>query len=311
MGHVNVPLKILLTGSNGLLGQKIVYGLAGNPSVELLATARGPNRIKKTQVYQYMTMDIEDGRQVAAVFDHFKPHTVIHTAAMTNVDACELNPDACLRTNVEATARLIEAARHYNTHFIFLSTDFVFDGTSGPYREEDIPNPLSVYACSKWEGEKLVMNSGLPWCIIRTIILYGVSDDVQRSNVVLWVKNSLEQHQPIRVVTDQYRSPTLAEDLAQACIRAAMKKATGIYHVSGKEIMSIFEIACQVADFFGLDKSLIRPVTSDELKQPARRPLKTGFIIDKARRELDYHPHSFLEGLQLVASQLSVKKVRA
>lgn len=308
MGHVIPLMKILLTGSNGLLGQKIVYALRQRPEVQLLATARGPNRIKIQAGYEYQVMDIENPEQVKQVFHRFKPDCVIHAAAMTNVDACELNPEACRKANIEATAHLISASKSYNSHFIFLSTDFVFDGTAGPYSEEDVPNPLSIYARSKLEGEIMVMQSGLDWCIIRTIIIYGVTDDAQRSNIVLWVKNSLEQKKTITVITDQFRSPTLAEDLADACIQAALRKAKGIYHVSGGETMSIIEMAYRIADFFGLDKSFIKPVTSAELNQPAKRPLKTGFKIQKAKHDLGYFPHSFNEGLTIVARQLAEKR---
>ncbi|MCC6385450.1 MAG: SDR family oxidoreductase [Bacteroidia bacterium] len=301
-------MKILITGSNGLLGQKIVYALKAKSGIEVMATARGQNRIRNQKGYQFKEMDIENCEQVFSVFDQFKPEVAIHTAAMTNVDACELNPEQCRKSNIEATRNLTEAAKKNNCHFIFLSTDFVFDGFEGPYDENAIPNPLSIYAGSKLEGEKIVRNSGLTWCIIRTIIIYGVTDDLQRSNIVLWVKNSLEQKKEIRVITDQYRSPTLAEDLAGACIKAALQKTTGIYHVSGNEILSIIQIAYKVADFFNLDKAYIIPVTTAELNQPARRPLKTGFFIHKAMRDLDYHPHSLDEGLALVARQLSERK---
>lgn len=301
-------MKILLTGSNGLLGQKIVYTLRHRPEVQLLATSRGSNRIKSHDGYEYREMDIENQDQVLETFNQFKPDCVIHAAAMTNVDACELNPEACKKANIDATAILIAASKIYNCHFIFLSTDFVFDGTSGPYSEDDTPHPLSIYADSKLQGEKMVINSGLDWCIIRTIIIYGVTDDAQRSNIVLWVKNSLEQQKEINVITDQFRSPTLAEDLAEGCISAALKKANGIYHISGSETMSIIEMAYRIADFFGLDKSFIKPVTSAELKQPAKRPHKTGFNIQKAILELGYSPHSLNEGLKIVASQLADKR---
>ncbi len=301
-------MKILLTGSNGLLGQKIVYAMKQYPDVQLLATARGPNRIKDKTGYEYQEMDIENPEQVSEVFNCFKPDCVIHAAAMTNVDACELNPEACRKANIEALANLISASKICKSHFIFLSTDFVFDGSAGPYSEEDVPNPLSIYADSKLQGEQLVIQSGLDWCIIRTIIIYGVTDDAQRSNIVLWVKNSLEQKKTITVITDQFRSPTLAEDLADACIQAALRKAKGIYHVSGDETMSIIEMAYRIADFFGLDKSYIKPVTSEELNQPAKRPPKTGFNIQKAKRNLGYAPHTLNEGLTIVARQLAEKR---
>jgi dTDP-4-dehydrorhamnose reductase len=300
-------LKILITGSNGMLGQKLVYGLKDKNNIELIATSKGANRIKDKSGYVYESLDISNKNEVEQIINKYQPHCMINSAAMTNVDACELNKGECKKLNIDAVKFLVDVSKKYNTHFIHLSTDFVFDGENGPYKEEDVPNPQSYYASSKLESEKIVQASGLDWCIIRTIIIYGVMDDTQRSNVVIWTKNSLEQKKTITVITDQFRAPTLAEDLADACIKAALKHAKGIYHVSGKDLMSIIEIANKVADFFKLDKSYIKPVTSDELNQPAKRPAKTGFILDKAIRDLNYKPHSFEEGLKIVSEQLSRK----
>ena len=297
-------MKILVTGSNGLLGQKLVHALKNRTGIRLSACGKGKNRILDKEGYEYSSVDLTDSKAVKDLVSRCMPDCIIHTAAMTNVDACELDPEACNKANVDAVTYLLEACDSNDIHFIQISTDFVFDGTSGPYRETDPIGPLSVYARSKAEAEALVMNSGLSWAILRTMIIYGVTDDAQRSNIVLWTKQSLERKQDIRVISDQFRGPTLAEDLADACISAAIKKAKGIFHVSGSEVLSILEIATRVADFFGLDKSHIHPVTTAELKQPALRPLKTGFIIDKAKRELDFHPHTLNEGLAIVKNQL-------
>lgn len=304
-------MRILITGANGLLGQKLVYALIDQGRHELIATARGHNRALRQEGYTYISLDLSDEVAIASVIREQKPEVLIHTAAMTNVDACELDPAACELHNVTATRNLIKACKALGTHFIFVSTDFVFDGLAGPYHEEDPVGPLSVYARSKVEAERLVQESGLPWSILRTMIIYGVVDDAQRSNVVLWTKASLEQGKDINVISDQFRGPTLAEDLAQACITCAEKKATGIYHVSGREVMSILDIALEVADFFHLDKKHIRPITTAELKQPALRPLKTGFIISKAERDLNYKPHSLQQGLKVVAEQLKSKIANA
>jgi dTDP-4-dehydrorhamnose reductase len=301
-------MKILITGSNGMLGQKLVYGLKNRKDVQLITTGIGLNRINDKEGYIYESLDITNEIEIGKIFAKHHPECLINTAAMTNVDACELKKDECKRINIDAVKYLAEECKKNNTHFIHLSTDFVFDGSKGPYKEDDTPNPQSYYAASKLESEKIVQQAGISWCIIRTIIIYGVMDDTQRSNIVLWTKNSLEQKKTINVITDQYRSPTFAEDLADACIIAALKHAEGIYHVSGKELMSIIEIANKVADFFGLDKSYIHPVTSEELNQPAKRPPKTGFILDKAIQELGYNPHSFDEGLKIVAEQLRRKE---
>ena len=300
-------MKILVTGSNGLLGQKLVYALRNRKDVELIATARGENRVIEQSGYVFETLDLTDESHVREVINNYRPDCIIHTAAMTNVDACELDPPTCQLNNVVVIGYLLQACKPIGTHFIHLSTDFVFDGEDGPYKETDKPNPQSVYAQSKLDSEKLVEESGLPWTVLRTIIIYGVTDDAQRSNVVLWTKNSLEQGKKITVITDQFRGPTLAEDLAEACIQAALRKAQGIFHISGKEVMPIINISYEVADYFKLDKSFIQPITTAELNQPAKRPLKTGFIIDKAMRELGYKPHTLREGIQIVEEQLKKK----
>lgn len=299
-------LRILITGSNGLLGQKLVHALRDDEQVELIATGRGPDRTPEPLGARYHALDITSQDEVGRVFDATRPQVVIHGAAMTNVDACETAPDECRLQNVTATRHLVEAAKRHASHFIFLSTDFIFDGANGPYREEDEPAPLSIYGHSKLEGERIVMGAGLAkWAIARTIIVYGVAPGLSRGNVVLWAKGALEKGQPIKVVDDQWRMPTLAEDLADGCIRIAKRGATGIYHLCGPDGMSILELVTRVGAFFQLDTSVVTPVKSDTLGQPAKRPPKTGFVIEKARRELGYAPKGFEEGLQVVAEQLA------
>ena len=300
-----MPLRILITGSNGLLGQKLVAALRNDPEVELIATGRGGDRTPQALGDRYHTLDITEPDSVREVIISTRPTTIIHTAAMTNVDACELDPPACHRQNVQATQYLVEAAKDVGAHFIFLSTDFVFDGAQGPYTEEALPSPLSVYGHSKLEGERIVMNSGLEkWAVARTIIVYGVAPGLSRSNVVLWAKDALEKGAPIRVVNDQWRMPTLAEDLADGCIRIAKRGVTGIFNLSGPDGMTILELVERVGHFFRSDTRIIEAVGSDQLGQPARRPPRTGFVLDKARRELGYSPRTFEEGLAVLKTQL-------
>ncbi|MBL7964051.1 MAG: SDR family oxidoreductase [Flavobacteriales bacterium] len=298
-------MRILITGSNGLLGQKLVAALRTNDAFELVATSRGGDRSPDPLGDRYRPLDITVQAEVDAVFDAVKPDAVIHTAAMTNVDACELDPATCHIQNVTATQHLVNASKRHASHFIHLSTDFIFDGQAGPYREEDEPAPLSIYGHSKLESERVVMEAGLErWAIARTIIVYGVAPGLSRSNVVLWAKSALEKGDPIRVVDDQWRMPTLAEDLADGCIRIAARGATGIFHLCGPDGMSILELVMRVGKFFKLDTSRVTPVKSDTLGQPAKRPPRTGFYIDKARSELGYAPRGFEGGLAVVAAQL-------
>jgi len=298
-------VRILITGSNGLLGQKLVAALREDPGVDLLATSRGPDRTPDPLGSRYRSVDITVAADVDAVFDAFKPEVVIHTAAMTNVDACESDPVACRLQNVSATEHLVRASERHGAQFIFLSTDFIFDGANGPYREEDAPAPLSIYGHSKRDAEGTVIHSRLKkWAIARTIIVYGIAPGLSRGNVVLWAKGALEKGRPIKVVHDQWRMPTLAEDLADGCIRIAKRGATGIFNLCGPDGMSILELVQRVARFFDLDPSMITPVDSASLGQPAKRPPRTGFIIDKARRELGYAPRGFEEGLAVLRDQL-------
>lgn len=297
-------MRILITGSNGLLGQKLVKLLAGKDNVVLLATSKGENRINSKEGYQYQSLDITNKEEVINIVNGFQPHTIINTAAMTNVDACESDKELCLDLNVSAVKYLIEASGRNNSHLIHLSTDFIFDGEKGPYKEEDETNPLSYYGKSKYNAEKLLQESNIRWSIARTIIVYGIGENMSRSNIVLWAKEALEKGTPLTIVEDQFRAPTLAEDLAMGCWLIAEKKAEGIYHLSGKDIMSIVDLVYRVADFYGLDKSIITPIKSSSLNQAAKRPPKTGFILDKAVNDLGYSPCSFEEGLTILAKQL-------
>ena len=304
-------MKILITGSNGLLGQKLVYKLRNRAGITCIATARGENRLVKQDGYIYEQLDITDKKNVEQVFAKHLPEVIINTAAMTNVDACETDREGALllnATSVENQVKVLEELKQknssYTPHFIHLSTDFIFDGTHGPLDEDEKPNPLSYYAETKLEAENIVTASALDWAIARTVLVYGIVDNMSRSNIVLWVKANLEQGKSINVVDDQFRTPTLAEDLADGCILIAEKKAKGIYNISGKDFYSILDLARTVADYYGLDKSLIKPSKSADIKQPAKRPPITGFIIDKAVNELGYNPHSFTEGIAILEEQL-------
>ncbi|MFT5599882.1 MAG: dTDP-4-dehydrorhamnose reductase [Flavobacteriales bacterium] len=295
---MNVNKKILITGSNGLLGQKLVKLLMLDEKTQFLATSHGNNRNSKLSDANYATLDITDEHQVTQLLEEYKPTVVINTAAMTNVDLCESKKEECWRINVDAVSYLISACENINSHLIHLSTDFVFDGKNGPYKEEDSPNPLSYYGESKRAAEMLLQKSNLSnWSIVRTIIVYGIGENLSRSNIVLWAKSALEKGDPLTIVDDQFRSPTYADDLAKGCLLISDKKANGIFHISGKDVMSILELVKRVANFYNLDASKITAIKSDSLNQAAKRPPITGFILDKAITELNYNPLSFEEGL--------------
>lgn len=295
---------ILITGANGLLGQKLVELLVQESTVDLIATAKGENRLPNSAGYRYVSLDITNSGEVNTVFDTYQPHVVIHTAAMTNVDTCETDQTGCELLNVTAVAYLIEACQKHDTFLCHLSTDFIFDGADGPYTEEAIPNPISVYGASKLRAEKLLEASSIRWAIARTVLVFGIVSDMSRTNIILWVKKSLEEGKQINVVTDQFRTPTLAEDLAMGCWLIAHKEAQGIFNISGSDFLTPYEMAIKTANFYGLPVELIQQADSSTFSQPAKRPPRTGFILDKARRELGYQPRTFDDGIALMAKQI-------
>lgn len=307
-------MKYLITGSNGLLGQHLIKLLGPHPSrPRILATARGANRLKDSQGYGYQSLDITDSNAVMEVVGDFRPDVIIHGAAMTQVDDCETRKADCWNANVLATEYFVRAAKRYGASLLLVSTDFIFNGEAGPYDEGALPDPLSYYGTSKLAAEMLLVTSGVNWAIARTVLVYGVAEDMSRSNIVLWVKRSLEEGKRIRVVDDQWRTPTLVQDLASGCVLIAEKvlggtrpaDENGIFNISGSDMLTPYQMALEVADIFGLDASLIEKADASTFTQVARRPARTGFNIEKARRVLGYAPHSFPEGLKVVAGDLA------
>ncbi|MBW8683701.1 SDR family oxidoreductase [Chitinophaga rhizophila] len=297
-------MKVLITGSNGLLGQHLIPVFLEDSRYQVIASGRGPNRLPRQAGYTYEATNLRDATSVKHLLDKHQPDIIIHAAAMTQVDDCERNKDLCWDTNVAATRYLLKAAEKHNAFIIFLSTDFVFDGLQGPYAEDAAVNPISYYGSSKVAAENMVRGSSLPWAIVRTVLVYGIAADSKRSNIITWVKNNLEQGKKLKVVDDQWRTPTLVQDLAAGCKLVADKNATGIFHISGNETLTPYQMAVQTADYFKLNTQLLEKVDAKSFTQPAKRPAKTGFVIDKAVNELGYAPHSFEEGLEIVAKEI-------
>jgi len=295
-------MKIMITGSNGLLGQHLIKLLIETTVHEIIATGRGDSRLPfaSAERHKYFSLDVTNGIAVNNFILLHKPNVIIHAAAMTQPDPCEENPVECWNINVTATRFLVDAAKAIDARFIYISTDFVFDGLHGPYKETDEPGPVNYYGSSKLAAEKSVTTGGLQWAIIRTVLVYGNILVGNRSNIISWVKENLENNRPIKVVSDQWRTPTYVEDLAKGILLVLEKNVTGIYHVSGEQGMSPYDMAVATADYLHLDKSLMTKVNADTFTQPARRPLHTGFVIDKAKKELGYQPISFKEALKKI-----------
>lgn len=298
--------RILLTGSNGFLGQKLTDHLTERKDVELCCTSQSANRNPNSSGYTFVELDLRDGKQLEKLIHYFKPTHIIHTAALTSVEICEQDPEGCKALNVDVVAHLANICREDDIHLTFLSTDFVFDGQNGPYDELAATNPCNAYGQSKLDAERVLLASGCRAAILRTILVYGIIADRGRSNLVLWAKGKLEAGEPIKVVSDQWRMPTFVDDLANACILAVERNAEGVFHISSEQMLSIKEAVEQVADYWQLDKTLISSITAKEIGQDKNRPQKTGFILDKAKQELGYQPTPFQASLSTIDQQLKL-----
>ena len=283
-----------------MLGQELLKLLVADKKVNVLATARGKNRNNLKEGYNYQAISIDDFADLQEVFDRFEPDVVINCAAMTNVDACETDHAACDAANVQGVFNLASLCLAFEAKLIHISTDFIFDGTEGPYAEDAEANPVSYYGRSKMIGEEIVKNAGIEFAIARTVLVYGAKPGGTRSDIVLWAKGALAKGEPIRVVNDQFRSPTLVQDLAIGVKAILDKNASGIYHLSGPDQLSIVEIVKTVGEVYGLSTENLSEISSESLNQAAKRPPVTGFILDKAKKDLDYDPRSLVEGLKFL-----------
>lgn len=290
-------MKIIVTGSNGFLGQHLSLFLAGK-GFEVHALSRGESRLPLVKNICYQSVELTDVRKVAQIMDDLMPDAIVHTAALSKPDECNADPEKCLAYNVEATRYLANAAENINSHFIYMSTDFIF-GEDGPHSEDDEPGPLNFYGESKLRAEQLLQQSRLDHCIVRPVFIYGKCLEGMRPSFLHWVKHNLEQDKTIKVVTDQQRTPTYVGDLCQWITQIMEQRTTGVYHLAGKNIVSPYEMALTVANTLGLNSMLIQPVTSDTFPEPVRRAKRSGLKINKAIRELGYAPVDFEEGVRL------------
>lgn len=291
-------MKILITGANGFLGYHL-SSLLLQKGHTVIATGKGECRLLFSggNHFIYKTLDFTHPGKVQSLFAAYHPEVVVHAGAMSKPDECELQQELSHVINVKGTEHLLNASAGCNSFFIFLSTDFIFSGEKGMYREEDEPGPVNYYGQTKLEAEGLVKQYTQDWSIVRTVLVYGPNHS-GRKNILGVVKEKLEHALPYNVVDDQLRTPTYVGDLAAGIAAIIEKRAGGVFHVSGEESLTPYEMACRTAKQLGLDPSLLSSVNASTFTEPARRPQLTGFIIDKAKKVLGYSPISFEEGLR-------------
>lgn len=300
--------KVLITGANGFVGYYLCKQFL-QKGYDVLATGKGECRLNFSEKnFAYAPMNFTNDESVKSVFEKYLPDVVIHSGAMSKPDDCELNRENAFLTNVTGTINLLNHASVNKSFFVFISTDFVFDGNKGMYKEEDERKAVNYYGETKIMAEDEVMKYQERWAIIRTVLVYG-KPITGRQNILTNSAEALRREEKIKIFDDQVRTPTYVEDLAGAIVSIVEKHATGVYHISGEDIKTPYEMAVAVAEYLNLDKNLVEKVTEGNFTQPARRPLKTGFDISKAKNDLGYKPVSFEEGLKKLLGDIRLKNL--
>lgn len=289
-------MKIIILGANGFIGRRILNRLY--PSHQVLACSLHPD-ILPEEGYRFETIDMLDYSAMTTLLNDFQPEVIINASALSVVDYCEQHPEEAYAMNVMAVKHLAEYSRDHSCRLIHLSTDFVFDGTSSiAYTETDVPNPVNYYGKTKQWSEEVIGQLCTDYAIVRVEVVYGKPLPKQHGNIVHLVKNRLENGQSLRVVSDQFRSPTWVEDIACAIEQLLSNQHQGIYHICGGETLSVAEIAYRAAKYFNLDTSLIEPITTEAMNEATPRPPFTPMSVKKAQQAFGYQPSVLEEGFK-------------
>ena len=293
--------KVLVLGSNGMLGQNFLKRFYKD--YEVTGVSLEKENLSKIQDMQYFSLDLTERKEIQTIINKVSPDIIINCAAFTDVDGCEDIKAECWEVNVHILENIFECNFNKKPILVHISTDYIFDGRDGSYRENDLPNPQGEYARSKMAAENIIKAAELEYIIIRTQVLYGHGKQV-RLNFATWVIDQLKKENKIKVVDDQIGCPTYALDAAEAVFRLLENKAYGIYHVSGAEKISRYDFALKIADIFQLDSSFIERARTEELKQKSPRPMDSSFILDKLVNYTGWEPHDVKSGLQLLRQEI-------
>lgn len=285
-----VRMRFLVTGSTGLVGSQVINDIT--KSIDQVYSCYHNTR---PSIGIPIQLDLTDSKNITKVFEETKPDVIIHMAAMTNVDLCEVEQSLALKINAKATEIIAKLAAKQHAFLVYVSTDYIFDGEHGMKKESDIPNPINFYGKSKLEGEKTVMDMASSWCIARTSTPFGIHSS--KKSFPLWVAENLQATKEIKVVTDQYTSSTYVPNLSRMLIEISTRQIVGVLHVAGATRVSRYDIAKSIADKLGLDKDLIKSTSIKEMNWLAKRPKDSSLDVSKAQSILKEKPISIEEGL--------------
>jgi len=298
-GGLGGSMRILVTGASGLLGSKLTEILV-KKGYEVYA---GYNSHRPLNGHP-IKFNVSRKEEVKKAFGIAGPDVVIHAAALTNVDKCEVDKELAWRINVIGTRNIAKLSKQYGSFLIYISTDYVFKGDRGMYREDDEPNPINYYGFTKLKGEEEVRRIMEEYCIARTSVIYGSIPATGKINFALWVLEKLRKNEQVNIVTDQWNSPTLNTNLAEMILETFERKIVGIYHLAGATRINRYEFAKLVAKTFNLNENLILPILSIDLQWIAKRPRDSSLNVSKAIQVLHNKPLSIKESLEILRREL-------
>jgi dTDP-4-dehydrorhamnose reductase len=297
-------MRITVTGANGLVGSRLCRWLVVEGHT-VTALARGERRA--TGDFEYLRCELTDADDTARALAASRPEIIVHTASMTQVDACERSPDLAYAGNVTTTANVAREARALDAHLIHLSTDYVFDGQEGPYDETARPNPQGVYARTKWLGEEAVKLLARRWVIARTAVVYGYPPS-QRPNFGSWLVEALRAGQTVGLFVDQVVSPSLALNVAEQLAELAERRLEGIWNIAGAEVVNRMRFGEELCEVFGLDRGLLRPIRLADAGMASPRPPWCGLKVDKALGVLKARPLGLRASLEQFRAEVEGKR---
>lgn len=295
-------MNLLITGASGLFGSK----LAELATASNYAVYSGHNQ-DSVAYGTPVQFDVSDKNQVESIFRKVSPEVVVHAAGLTDVDKCELNRELAWKINVKGTRNIVEAAKSSHAFIVYISTDYVFNGETGQYKETDRTNPINYYGVTKLEAEELVKDLVDEYCIARTSVIYGSTLAAGKINFVLWIVNQLKKNEQVKIVTDQYNSPTLNTNLASMTLEITERKLTGTFHLSGATRISRYDFAKVTAQTFSLDANLIIPCSSADIAWSAKRPRDSSLNTAKAQQTLQNKPLQIKQALEVLKQELTTK----
>ena len=285
-----VTLKFLVTGSAGLIGNQLVNDLS--KSHDVISCYNN----SKPEFGIPMNMDLQNHEMISNILRETKPDVVIHLGAMTNVDLCEDEQLLASKINTKATQIISEECSKLNSFLVYVSTDYVFDGKSGKYKEDDVTNPIGFYGKSKLDGEYAVQKFSSNWCIARTSTPFGYHSS--KKSFPVWLIENLQNNKSVNILTDQITSPTYVPNLSSMLMEISQKKIEGIIHVSGATKISRFDFASLIVEKLNLDKNLLKPIKMDEINFKAKRPKNSSLDVSKATAILSEKPESVEQSLE-------------